>query len=101
MSNSPTSSRITLRLVIHGRVQGVGFRESMRQQAQSLGIAGWVRNCSNWTVEAVVHGESVDVDTIVQWAHRGSEMAKVNKLKSCQTKVTIQILRLFGGNSSS
>jgi len=42
--------------VIHGRVQGVFFRDSMRREAQRLGIAGWVRNRNDGTVEAAVQG---------------------------------------------
>ncbi len=67
----------TLRLLIHGRVQGVFFRESMRAEAQRLGVAGWVRNCRDGSVEAVVHGASADVDAIVRWAHRGPARAQV------------------------
>ena len=70
----------TLRLVIHGRVQGVYFRDSMRREAQRLGVAGWVRNCIDGSVEAVVQGESADVDAIVRWAHRGPEFAHVERI---------------------
>ena len=73
--------RKTLSLVIHGRVQGVYFRDSMRREAQRLGIAGWVRNRSDGTVEAAVQGESADVDAIVRWAHRGPEYAHVERVE--------------------
>ncbi len=75
------TSRKTLRLVIHGRVQGVFFRDSMRHEAQRLGIAGWVRNRSDGAVEAAVQGESADVDLIVRWAHRGPEHARVEHVE--------------------
>ena len=71
----------TLRLVIHGRVQGVFFRDSMRREAQMLGIAGWVRNRSDGTVEAAVQGEPADVDAIVRWANRGPERAQVERVE--------------------
>jgi len=71
----------TLRLVIHGRVQGVFFRDSMRREAQRLGVAGWVRNRSDGSVEAAVHGESADVDAIVRWARRGPERAQVERVE--------------------
>lgn len=80
MTTDPASSRVTLRLVIHGCVQGVFFRESMRIEAQNLGVAGWVRNRSDGTVEAVVHGEPPIVDAIVRWAHRGPELASVERV---------------------
>ena len=72
--------RTTLHLVIHGRVQGVCFRDSMRREAQRLGVAGWVRNRSDGAVESVVHGEPVAVDAIVRWAHRGPQMAQVSRV---------------------
>jgi acylphosphatase len=75
------SQKVTLRLVIYGRVQGVCFRDSMRREAQRLAIAGWVRNRSGGTVEAVVYGESADVDVIVRWAKRGSELAQVERVE--------------------
>lgn len=71
----------TLRLVIHGRVQGVYFRDSMRREAQSLGVAGWVRNRPDGTVEAVVQGAPSAVEAIVLWAHRGPPAARVEKVE--------------------
>ena len=73
--------KITLRLVVYGRVQGVYFRHSMLREAMGLAIAGWVRNRSDGTVEAVVHGESAAVDMIVHWANRGPEMAQVEQVE--------------------
>jgi acylphosphatase len=70
----------TLRLVIYGRVQGVFFRDSMRREAQHLAVAGWVRNRSDGTVEATVHGEPTAVDAIVRWAHRGPQHAQVTRV---------------------
>ena len=70
----------TLRLVIHGRVQGVFFRVSMRQEAQHLKVAGWVRNRSDGTVEAAVQGEPAAVDAIVRWAQRGPQHAQVARV---------------------
>ena len=70
----------TLRLVIHGRVQGVFFRDSMRREAQDLAVAGWVRNRSDGTVEAAVQGEPAAVDAIVRWAQRGPQHAKVERI---------------------
>ena len=67
----------TLRLLIFGRVQGVFFRDSMRREAQNLGISGWVRNRNDGTVEAAVHGETTAVDAIVRWAQRGPQHAQV------------------------
>lgn len=79
MTSAPGSPK-TLRLAIHGRVQGVFFRDSMRREAQRLGVAGWVRNCGDGSVEAVVQGASSDIDAIVRWAHRGPERAQVEQV---------------------
>jgi len=78
---SQANLRKTLRLVIHGRVQGVFFRDSMRREAQHLAVAGWVRNRSDGTVEAAVQGESAAVDAIVRWAQRGPQHAQVERVE--------------------
>ena len=70
----------SLHLVIHGRVQGVFFRDSMRREAQNLAVAGWVCNRSDGTVEAAVQGESSAVDAIVRWARRGPQFARVERV---------------------
>lgn len=74
------SERVTKRLRIHGRVQGVFYRESMRAEAGALGVAGWVRNRADGTVEAVVQGEPAAVAAIVAWARRGPEQARVTRV---------------------
>jgi acylphosphatase len=78
-SDTPASS-ISLHLVIHGRVQGVFFRDTMRREAQALSITGWVRNRSDGTVEAVVRGAPSAVNAIVQWAHHGPQHAQVERV---------------------
>ena len=72
------TERVTRRLAIHGLVQGVWFRESMRQQAGRLGITGWVRNRMDGSVEAVVQGTAEAVDAITLWARRGPDQARVD-----------------------
>jgi acylphosphatase len=74
------SERIARRLVVRGRVQGVWFRESMRLQAESLGVAGWVRNRLDGTVEALVEGTPAAVEAIVRWSRRGPEAAQVTSV---------------------
>ncbi len=74
------SERVARRLWIHGRVQGVWYRESMRQKADALGVAGWVRNRLDGTVEAVVEGPFEAVDTLTAWARRGPDGAHVTRL---------------------
>ena len=70
----------TLHLVIQGRVQGVGFRDSMRREAERLEVCGWVRNRSDGAVEAMVQGEAEAVDALLTWAQRGPPLAKVDRV---------------------
>ena len=70
--------KITRRLRISGRVQGVFFRESMRERAEQLKVAGWVRNCADGTVEAIAQGDAFAVGRLIEWAHRGPDAAKVD-----------------------
>ncbi len=81
MSSTPSQTCKTLHLLIHGRVQGVYFRDSMRREAQHLSVSGWVRNRSDGTVEAVVQGQADAVDAIVRWAHRGPQLAQVERVE--------------------
>ncbi len=70
----------TLHLTIIGRVQGVWFRESMRQEAERLGVTGWVRNQADGTVEAVVQGAAPAVDALLDWARTGPPLARVERI---------------------
>lgn len=68
----------SVRLLISGRVQGVGFRAWAARKAAGLGLSGWVRNLTDGRVEALVHGPSVDVARFIQLCHRGPMMAQVD-----------------------
>jgi len=69
---------ITRHLHISGRVQGVWYREAMRLEAERLGVTGWVRNCRDGSVEAVVQGEESALAAIVAWARQGPPAARVD-----------------------
>ena len=71
----------TQHLLIQGRVQGVWFRESMRREAERLGVTGWVRNTPDGAVEAVVQGPAEAVDALVEWARSGPPMARVDGIE--------------------
>jgi acylphosphatase len=65
------------RVRVAGRVQGVFFRVETRDRARSLGLAGWVRNAHDGSVEASFEGPSERVQSIVEWCRRGPALAQV------------------------
>jgi acylphosphatase len=69
--------RITRHLVIHGRVQGVGYRAYMGMEAERVGVTGWVRNRADGTVEAMIHGQPEEISKMLDWARRGPPLAHV------------------------
>ncbi|MBL0124456.1 MAG: acylphosphatase [Betaproteobacteria bacterium] len=77
-----SDSVITVHLEITGRVQGVGFRESMRAVAQALEVNGWVRNRDDDSVEAIVQGAEPDVERLIAWCHNGPPGAYVRFVKA-------------------
>jgi len=80
---------VTARLLrIHGRVQGVGYRESMRQEAVRLQLSGWVRNRRDGSVEALVCGSAMQVELIVVWARQGPRFSTVEQVTVAETEAT-------------
>ncbi len=73
---------LTRHLAIFGRVQGVGYRWSLSAEAKALGLSGWVRNRSNGSVEALIHGTAEAVDALTAWAYRGPPSARVERVIS-------------------
>jgi acylphosphatase len=66
------------RLVITGRVQGVGFRAWTRREARRRGLRGWVRNRSDGSVEALLIGDAAAVDSLAEACRHGPIMARVD-----------------------
>jgi len=77
MSETPVRRRVR----VHGRVQGVFFRDSVRREAARRGVAGWARNCPDGTAEAVFEGPPDAVDAMVEFVRRGPGHAEVSRLE--------------------
>jgi len=67
----------SVHLTISGRVQGVYYRASMLQEAQKLGLTGWVMNRADGSVEAVAQGSKAKLDELIAWCWQGPEGARV------------------------
>jgi len=79
-----------VRIIVKGRVQGVFFRESTRQQALNLNLRGWVRNCRDGSVELTATGAPDDISALLGWLRQGPVMARVDdlaieELPECET----------------
>ena len=75
---------IRCRVVAHGRVQGVFFRDSTEREASGRGLAGWVRNCDDGTVEAVFEGSPEDVHALVEFCESGPSAADVDRVETAE-----------------
>jgi acylphosphatase len=71
---------IRRRVVVHGFVQGVFFRDTVRRHAVGAGVAGWVRNNRDGTVEAVFEGEPAAIERLVDVCRRGPSGARVDRV---------------------
>lgn len=69
------------RVVVHGRVQGVFFRGSTVERAREVGVSGWVRNCSDGTVEAVFEGTPAQLEEMVRFCQEGPPWALVERVE--------------------
>jgi acylphosphatase len=79
---SAAVSAVRKRVVVAGLVQGVFFREWTRRTAERRGVAGWVRNCPDGTVEAVFEGSPSDVASLVESVGLGPPDARVSSVES-------------------
>ena len=75
-----TLERRRAELQIQGKVQGVFFRASTREQARSRGLKGWVENVADGSVRAVLEGPREGVEEVVEWAHQGPKAARVESV---------------------
>jgi acylphosphatase len=79
-------SGVARRLVVRGRVQGVGYRHAAVQAAAECGVTGWVRNLGDGSVEAFVQGPHAAVDAFCAWWRRGPPLARVTDVESEATQ---------------
>jgi len=71
----------TRQIRVIGRVQGVGYRYALRDEAVRLGVAGWVRNRADGSVEALLQGDAAALAQLIAWARRGPRLAQVDELR--------------------
>jgi acylphosphatase len=76
-----TDAPVRRRVLVSGRVQGVWFRESCREQAMAVGVSGSVRNLADGRVEAVLEGPPAAVDRVVAWCRAGPGRAQVDAVE--------------------
>ena len=67
---------VSVRLIVRGRVQGVGFRYATVEQGRRLGLAGWARNLPDGGVEVVAAGDAAAVERMVAWCRQGPPSAR-------------------------
>jgi len=70
-----------VRVVVHGRVQGVFFRDTVRREAVERGVAGWVRNRADGAVEAVFEGSPGEVEALVSLCREGPSRSRVEQVE--------------------
>ena len=76
-------------VVVHGRVQGVGFRAFVEREATALGLSGWVRNLRDGTVEAVFSGDDDEVDAMLDACRRGPPGSRVARIEAGSSAAVI------------
>lgn len=76
-----TTRTVRRAATVHGRVQGVSFRWSTVQEAERLGLSGWVRNQRDGTVHLEVEGDEDAVASLVEWLHDGPPAARVTRVE--------------------
>jgi acylphosphatase len=81
-SENDGKEKISVRLLVTGKVQGVYFRFNLQQIAKKNYVVGWVRNLLDGRVEAFLEGNKGDVDKVIEWSKMGPENARVDEVKT-------------------
>ena len=74
-------SQKRVRIFVKGKVQGVYFRQGMKDIAEKKNVTGWVRNLQDKRVEAVLEGMDTDVNSVIEWSHKGPQNAVVDDVE--------------------
>jgi len=77
-----TEGRRRVRVLVHGRVQGVAFRAATADRARRVGVAGWVRNLPDGSVEAAFEGDASAVETLLGFVREGPPAARVERVET-------------------
>ena len=83
------------RFVVHGAVQGVGFRWFVARHAERLGLAGWVRNRSDGTVEVVATGDARGLSELARALGRGPQGARVERVEEVEMPGEVEDYKAF------
>ena len=75
------ADKVRIHVLIEGRVHGVYFRASTRDEARARGLAGWVRNLADGRVEALFEGERPVLENMLAWCRQGPPQAHVDHLE--------------------
>lgn len=74
-------NRTSARILVHGMVQGVYYRQSLKRTALSNSVTGWARNLTDGRVEALLQGDKKNIEKIIQWAREGPPRSHVSKVE--------------------
>ena len=85
-----SAPRTARRIVISGRVQGVGFRYALADEARGRNLGGWVRNRRDGTVEALLAGPQDDVEAVIAWARQGPPRSRSRPRRPISSNSTSQ-----------
>ncbi|WP_428241285.1 acylphosphatase [Gynuella sp.] len=85
----------SVRVLVTGRVQGVGFRYSTRQMAVSLGVTGHAKNLADGRVEVQAHGSPAEIAQLLTWLRQGPEFARVEHLETEDITGTVPAVDRF------
>ncbi len=89
------SLEATVRWIVSGRVQGIGFRFSVARYAMQLGVKGWVRNRSDGSVEVEAQGEAESLDRLQEYLRSGPPMARVDNVDRSDVPHEVDVYKSF------